>query len=171
MKLTIVLFGVLLVAGFARDAGAVDPARPLHWGERETLYTTICEKRWHAVRVKALRNLAIDSGEGVLEQVRREKEAHFAGEARCFTGDVTHWPVANADIIDGVKTWTRVEDAEGPVPCFEGKRCRWEIHTLRFVESTIELGDGSGGGPVYVATERPIIPVPLTVTKAPKKTP
>lgn len=161
MKQAIWLIGVVMLAGLGRGAGAADMTRPLQWGEPETLYTTVCEKRWHAVRVKALRNLAIDSGEGVLEQVRREKEAHFAGEARCFTGEVTHWPVVNADVIDGVRTWVRVEDAQGPVPCFEDKRCRWEIHTLRFVESNITIADGSGGGPVYVATERPIPAKPM----------
>ena len=42
---------------------------------------------------------------------------------------------------------------------------------LRFVESNIELPDGSGGGPVYVATERRIIPRRLIPGKAKPSSP
>jgi len=157
MKLRTLFSTALLAFTVSAEAGGETAKAPLYWGERETLYTTVCEKRWHVVRIKALRNDAIDKGEGVLQQAKREKEAHFAGQARCFTGHVTHWPVDNADIVEGVKSWVRIEDAKGPVPCFDGKQCRWEIHVVRFVESNIELPDGSGGGPVYVATERSIV--------------
>ena len=62
-----------------------------------------------------------------------------------------------ADVIDNVKTWVQVPDAEGPVACFDGKRCRWEIRIVRFVESRVAVGGGApASGTVYVATERPI---------------
>lgn len=131
---------------------------PIAWGEADERHTTVCSKRWHAIKIRDIRTRAVDLGLGADEQVRRESKAVFAGEADCFTGQLIYRPVAHGDIILGARTWVQVVDKDGPVACFENLRCRWIIQDQSFVEAQIELDGVKHADIVYVATPRPVQP-------------
>lgn len=175
-----VLLGILLTGGLAACAAGggaaghdtaktawtatASPAkatlRPLHWGDTARGYATVCLERWYAVRLKKLRNASVDAGEGAMAQIGKEKQALFEGKAWCFTGRVTFTVADHADVIDGVRTWVQVPDAEGPTDCPEAigpGHCRWTIRTLRFVEAKVEHAGVPAGTVAYVSTPRPIV--------------
>ena len=150
-----------LVLGVAMDAGAQATSLdnvPIAWGEVDERHTTVCSKRWHAIKIRDIRTRAVDMGLGAEEQVQRESRAVFAGEADCFTGQLIYQPVAHGDIILNARTWFQMVDKDGPVACFKGLRCRWVVQTQSFVEAQIELDGIEHADIVYVATPRPVQP-------------
>ena len=154
----VVLAGILLTP-FAASAQATSiDATPIAWGEADTRHTTVCAKRWHAIKIRDVRTAAVDAGLGADEQIKRESQAVFSGEADCFTGEVTYRPVAHADAILDARTWVQVIARDGPIPCFNGKRCRWDIQMQNFIEAAVEVDGRALDGVVYVATPRPVQP-------------
>ncbi|MEX0693484.1 MAG: hypothetical protein WD075_03470 [Rhodospirillales bacterium] len=156
------LFIAVLVPGLAvRDAGAQATSldeTPIAWGEADERHTTVCAKRWHAIRIRDIRSAAVDQGLGAEAQVEQESRAIFNGGADCFTGQVVYTPLQHADVILGARTWVQVVERDGPVPCFDGLSCRWTIQTQNFVEARIELDGKPYPDVVYVATPRPVQP-------------
>jgi len=170
---------ILAIAVFPLDvqaqATSLDDV-PIAWGEADERHTTVCAKRWHAIKIRDIRTRAVDLGLGADEQVRRESKAVFAGEADCFTGQLIYRPVAHGDVILGARTWVQIVDKDGPVACFENLRCRWIIQDQSFVEAQIELDGVKHADIVYVATPRPVQParvgpVPPVITSEDVKKP
>lgn len=152
---------VSLLLGVAMDADAQATSLdnvPIAWGEADERHTTVCSKRWHAIKIRDIRTRAVDQGLSAEEQVQRESRAVFAGDADCFTGQLIYRPVAHGDVILDARTWVQVVDKDGPVACFENLRCRWIIQTQSFVEAQIELDGVPHADIVYVATPRPVQP-------------
>ncbi len=148
---------LLLPAAAWAQATSLDVA-PIAWGEADERHTTVCAKRWHAIKIRDIRTAAVDAGLGADAQIQRESRAVFSGEADCFTGQVTYRPVAHADAILGARTWVQIIERDGPVPCFDGKRCRWDIQVQNFIEAEITVDGRPLDGVVYVATPRPVQP-------------
>ncbi len=158
--------GAVTLAVFA--AASANALEPIVWGETEVRYTTVCEKRWHALKIRDSRTLSADMGEGAEQQIQRETRLLFNGEAQCRTGEVGYAPASHPDIIEGAKTWVQIIDPAGPVACFGGKRCRWEIQTLHFVESHVTFDGVAYPQTAYVATPRPVQAARIKAPKAPK---
>lgn len=131
---------------------------PIAWGEQDDRHTTVCAKRWHAITIRDIRTRSIDLGEGAADQIQKESKAVINGDADCFTAQVIYWPVLHADVILGARTWVQVLERAGPVPCFNGKRCRWTVQIQNFVEAKIILDGQQEAETVYVATPRPVQP-------------
>lgn len=153
---------LILIAFFAptwayAQATSLDDV-PIAWGEQDNRHTTVCAKRWHAITIRDIRTRSVDLGEGASEQIRKESKAIFSGQADCFTAQVVYWPVPHADVILDARTWVQVLDRTGPVPCFDGKRCRWTVQIQNFVEAKIVLDGQQEASTVYVATPRPVQP-------------
>ncbi len=160
--LAMIRFAALCVMMFGPAAAwaqstSLDTA-PIAWGETDTRHTTVCAKRWHAIKIRDVRTAAVDAGLGADAQIERESQAMFSGAADCFTGQVSYRPVVHADAILGARTWVQVIERDGPIPCFDGKRCRWDIQVQNFVEAEVEVNGRSLSGVVYVATPRPVQP-------------
>lgn len=153
-----ILVGVFFVPAVAYAQATSIDATPIAWGEADTRHTTVCAKRWHAIKIRDVRTAAVDAGLGADAQIERESQAVFSGAADCFTGEVTYRPVAHADAILGARTWVQVIARDGPIPCFGGKRCRWDIQEQNFVEAAVEVDGRALDGVVYVATPRPVQP-------------
>lgn len=122
----IVLACIVPSAEVRAQATSLDEA-PIAWGEADERHTTVCAKRWHAIRIRDIRTRAVDMGLGAEAQVEQESRAIFNGGADCFTGQLIYRPVEHADVILGARTWVQVVERDGPVPCFDGLRCRWAI--------------------------------------------
>ena len=131
---------------------------PIAWGESDDRHTTVCAKRWHAIRLRGIRTDAVNRGLGADEQVKLESKAIFSGDADCFTGQVVYRPVAHADVILDALTWVQLPERGGPVPCFKGLQCRWTVQSQSFVEAKIVLDGIAYPETVYVATPRPVQP-------------
>lgn len=155
----VLIVGLLSVAatGAHAQATSLDDV-PIAWGEADERHTTVCSKRWHAIKIRDIRTHAVDLGMGAEEQVQLESKAVFSGQADCFTGQLIYRPVAHGDIILGARTWVQVVDKDGPVACFGKLYCRWTIQTQNFVEAQIELDGIKHADIVYVATPRPVQP-------------
>lgn len=152
---------VLMISVFAMKAEAQATSldeTPIAWGEADERHTTVCDKRWHAIRIRDIRTMAIDQGLGAEAQVEQESRAIFNGGADCFTAQVIYWPLKHADVVLGARTWVQVVDRDGPVTCFKTLKCRWIVQNQNFVESTIELEGKAYPDVVYVATPRPVQP-------------
>ncbi len=151
-----------------RCLGAAAPAMaesldetPIAWGETDERETTVCAKRWHALKIRDIRTGAVWTGKGAEEQVKLETQAVLEGAADCVTVRVRYTPVEHADVILGAETWVQVPSPEGPVPCRGGQRCRWVVQTQVFVESAVEIDGQKNPGTVYVATPRQVQPARL----------
>ncbi|MBO6519278.1 MAG: hypothetical protein JJ900_00195 [Rhodospirillales bacterium] len=154
------LLGVALLSG-ATDARAQATSLddvPIAWGEADERHTTVCAKRWHAIRIRDIRTRAVDQGLGADAQIEQESRAIFNGGADCYTGQIVYRPVAHADVILGARTWVQVVERDGAVPCFNGLRCRWTIQSQSFVEAKVEIDGKAHPATVYVATPRPVQP-------------
>ena len=134
---------------------------PIAWGESERRHTTVCAKRWHAVRIRDVRTDAVHRGLGADKQIELESRAVLTGEADCVTGDVIYAPVTPPDVILGAETWVQIPEPDGPVPCFDGRRCRWGIQMQSFVEAEVTIDGQKHEGTAYVATPRVVQPARL----------
>ncbi len=152
---------LLLPADVRAQATSLDEA-PIAWGEADERHTTVCAKRWHAIRIRDIRTRAVDMGLGAEAQVEQESRAIFNGGADCFTGQLIYRPVEHADVILGARTWVQVVERDGPVPCFDGLRCRWTIQSQSFVEAKITIDGKMHPETVYVATPRPVQPARIS---------
>lgn len=141
----------------AAVAGALDET-PIAWGETDERETTVCAKRWHALKLRDIRTRAIEEGAGAEEQVRLETQAVLKGTVDCLTAKVTYRPVLHADVILGAETWVQLVSPDGPVPCRGGLRCRWAVQSQNFVEAEVEIDGRKNPETVYVATPRPVQP-------------
>lgn len=128
------------------------------WGEQDNRHTTVCAKRWHAIAIRDIRTLSVDKGEGAAKQIQDESKAVISGKADCFTAQIIYWPVPHADVILDARTWVQILDKDGPVACFNDKRCRWAVQIQSFVEAKIILNGKQVPETVYVATPRPVQP-------------
>lgn len=153
----ILLVIVVLLSHAGAQATSLDET-PIAWGEADERYTTVCAKRWHAIRIRDIRSGAVDQGLGADAQVEQESRAIFNGGADCFTGQVVYTPVKHADVILDARTWVQVVERDGPVPCFDSLKCRWKVQIQNFVEAHIELDGKPYPDVVYVATPRPVQP-------------
>lgn len=131
---------------------------PIAWGETDERHTTVCAKRWHAIRIRDIRTRTVDEGLGADAQIEQESRAIFNGGADCHTGQVVYTPVPHADVILGARTWVQVVERDGAVACFDGLRCRWTIQSQNFVEARVEIDGEAHPDTVYVATPRPVQP-------------
>jgi len=131
---------------------------PIAWGEADERHTTVCAKRWHAIRIRDIRTRAVDMGLGAEAQIEQESRAIFNGGADCYTGQLVYRPVQHADVILGARTWVQVIERDGPVACFDGLRCRWTVQIQNFVEAKITIDGKTHEETVYVATPRPVQP-------------
>jgi len=164
----IVFAAVVLTAGDVRAQATSLDDTPIAWGEADERHTTVCAKRWHAIRIRDIRTRAVDMGLGAEAQVEQESRAVFNGGADCFTGQLVYRPVQHADVILGARTWVQVIERDGPVACFDGLRCRWTIQNQNFVEATIEIDGKAHPETVYVATPRPVQPARIVGNDAAK---
>ena len=131
---------------------------PIAWGEADERHTTVCAKRWHAIRIRDIRTRAVEMGLGAEAQVEQESRAIFNGGADCFTGQLVYRPVQHADVILGARTWVQIVERDGPVACFDGLKCRWDIQVQNFVEAKVVVDGKAHPETVYVATPRPVQP-------------
>lgn len=163
--LPITMCAVLFATAEVRaQATSLDEA-PIAWGETDERHTTVCAKRWHAIRIRDIRTRTVDEGLGADAQVEQESRAIFNGGADCYTGQIIYTPVQHADVILGARTWVQVIERDGPVPCFDGLRCRWTIQNQSFVEAKIEIDGKKVPETVYVATPRPVQPARILETE------
>ena len=154
---TFIMISLLLPSAAFAQATSMDNV-PIAWGEADERHTTVCAKRWHAIKIRDIRTHAVDRGLGAEKQIEMESKAVFSGEADCITAQVTYRPVVHADVILGARTWVQKIERGGPVACFDGKRCRWTLQDQSFVESNVEIGGKSHADVAYVATPRPVQP-------------
>lgn len=154
VSMSIVLFSP---NGARAQATSLDEAA-IAWGETDERHTTVCAKRWHAIKLRDIRTDAIERGLGADDQVRLESQAIFRGEADCLTGQVIYTPVEHADVILNAMTWVQVVERNGPMPCFNGLRCRWTVQPQHFVEARVSIDGTPVPGTAYVATPRPVQP-------------
>lgn len=167
--LPLAICAVLFPAAEVRaQATSLDDA-PIAWGETDERHTTVCAKRWHAIRIRDIRTRAVDEGLGADAQIEQESRAIFNGGADCHTGQVVYTPVPHADVILGARTWVQVVERDGAVACFEGLRCRWTIQSQSFVEARVVIDGRTVPETVYVATPRPVQPARI-VESAPGET-
>lgn len=164
----LIVLSLNMSAGDVRAQATSLDETPIAWGETDARHTTVCAKRWHAIRIRDIRTRAIDQGLGAEAQIEQESRAIFNGGADCFTAQVIYRPVKHADVILGARTWVQIVDRDGPVDCFDGRKCRWSVQIQNFVESTIELEGKAYPDVVYVATPRPVQPARI-VDEAPKR--
>lgn len=155
--LPVVCLAVLAALPARAQSTSVD-SQPIAWGERDSRHTTVCSKRWHAIRIRDIRTDAVDRGLGADAQIKNESKAVFSGDADCYTGQVVYMPVPHADVILDALTWIQVPARDGPVACFGGQRCRWMIQSQSFVEARVEIDGVAHPETVYVATPRPVQP-------------
>lgn len=141
---------------FAQATSLDDVA--IAWGEQDNRHTTVCAKRWHAITIRDIRTLSVDKGEGAAEQIQNESKAIINGKADCFTAQIIYWPVPHADVILDARTWVQILEKDGPVACFNDRRCRWTVQIQNFVEAKIILDGKQVPETVYVATPRPVQP-------------
>ena len=158
------------------QATSLDDVAAIAWGEQDNRHTTVCAKRWHAIVIRDVRTKSVDMGQGAAQQIQNESKAVISGKADCFTAQITYWPVLHADSILDARTWVQVLDKNGPVACFNGKRCRWTVQIQNFVEAKIILNGKEVTETVYVATPRPVQPArignpaPMGTSEKPKPT-
>lgn len=153
------LIGILLLSPTSARAQATSlDDVPIAWGEQDERHTTVCAKRWHAITIRDIRTRSVDLGEGAADQIQKESTAIIRGDADCFTAQIIYWPVPHADVILDARTWVQVLDRSGPVPCFNGNRCRWTVQIQNFVEARIVLNGEQEPATVYVATPRLVQP-------------
>lgn len=150
--LTVMVPGLVLAQATSLDTV------PIAWGEADERHTTVCAKRWHAIKIRDVRTASVDRGEGVEAQVQAESRATASGTADCFTGQIVYQPVQHADVILGARTWVQVVVRDGPVACFDNLRCRWTVQVQNFVEAKITVDGAPYPDVVYVATPRPVQP-------------
>lgn len=142
---------------------------PIAWGEADERHTTVCAKRWHAIRIRDIRTRAVDMGLGAEAQIEMESRAIFNGGADCHTGQIVYTPVQHADVILGARTWVQQVERDGPVACFDGLRCRWMVQVQNFVEAKVVVDGKPYPETVYVATPRPVQPARI-IDPAPSAT-
>lgn len=140
---------------------------PIAWGEADERHTTVCAKRWHAIRIRDIRARTVDEGLGAEAQIEQESRAIFNGGADCFTGQLVYRPVEHADVILGARTWVQVVERDGPVACFDNLKCRWTIQMQHFVEAKVTIDGAAHAETVYVATPRPVQPARI-INAAPR---
>jgi hypothetical protein len=153
---TFIMISLLLPSAAFAQATSIDNV-PIAWDEADERYTTVCAKRWHAIKIRDIRTDAVDRGLGAEKQIELESKAVFSGEADCITARVVYRPVVHADVILGARTWVQTIERNGPVACFDGKHCRWALQDQSFVEAHIEI-DETHAGVAYVATPRLVQP-------------
>lgn len=156
-----------LSSGYARAQATSFDAAPITWGETDVRYTTVCAKRWHAIRIRDTRTRAVNMGLGAEDQIREESRAVFSGAADCVTAQIVYRPLAHADVILDALTWVQMPTRDGPVPCFKDQRCRWMIQSQNFVEAEVEIDGVAHPGAVYVATPRPVQPARIGAPPVP----
>lgn len=156
IRILIILFALSPAAALAQATSLDDV--PIAWGEQDNRHTTVCAKRWHAIAIRDVRTTSVDMGEGAAQQIQNESKAVISGKADCFTAQILYWPVVHADVILDARTWVQVLDKDGPVACFNGKRCRWTVQIQNFVEAKIVLNGEEVSETVYVATPRHVQP-------------
>ncbi len=154
---TFIMISFLLPSAAFAQATSLDNV-PIAWGEADERHTTVCAKRWHAIKIRDIRTNAVDLGFGAEKQIETESKAVFSGEADCITAQVIYRPVVHADVILGARTWVQTIERGGPVACFDGKRCRWTLQDQSFVEANVEIDGKTHAGVAYVATPRPVQP-------------
>lgn len=154
---TLVILFALSPAVVLAQATSLDDVA-ITWGERDNRHTTVCAKRWHAIAIRDIRTRSVDMGEGAAKQIQNESKAVISGMADCFTAQVIYWPVPHADVILDARTWVQVLEKNGPVACFNNKRCRWTVQVQSFVEAKIILNGEEVPETAYVATPRPVQP-------------
>lgn len=156
IRMLIILFALSPAAALAQATSLDDV--PIAWGEQDNRHTTVCAKRWHAIVIRDIRTKSVDMGQSAAQQIENESKAVISGKADCFTAQIIYWPVLHADSILDARTWVQVLEKNGPVACFNGKRCRWTVQIQNFVEAKIILNGKEVSETVYVATPRPVQP-------------
>lgn len=156
IRLLVILLALSPGAAFAQATSLDDV--PIAWGEQDNRHTTVCAKRWHAIAIRDIRTRSVDMGEGAAKQIQSESKAVINGKADCFTAQIIYWPVPHADVILDARTWVQVLDKDGPVSCFNSKRCRWTVQIQNFVEAKVILNGEEITETVYVATPRIVQP-------------
>lgn len=164
----LMVIGLIVTGEVSAQATSFD-STPIAWGERDDRHTTVCAKRWHAIKIRDVRTKSVNQGLGAEQQIKLESQAIFSGEADCFTGQIVYQPVKHADVILDALTWVQVIDKDGPVICFDNQRCRWTIQSQHFVEAKVSIDGKAVPETVYVATPRPVQPARAGETILPPK--
>ncbi len=169
LRFALLILLTQFVPGAAQAQATSFDSSPIAWGERDERHTTICAKRWHAIKIRNVRTNAVNQGMGAEQQIELESQLIFSGDADCFTGQIVYQPVKHADVILDALTWVQMPDSDGPVTCFKNQRCRWMIQTQHFVEAKVEIDGKAVPETVYVATPRPVQPARAGETILPPK--